>query len=56
MESGIRRVITSSPDRLALVGMLKESYINEKTHREHITGEEGGRPKTEVILVTGAKG
>lgn len=25
MESGIRRVITSSPDRLALVGMLKES-------------------------------
>ena len=23
---------------------------------EHITGEEGGRPKTEVILVTGAKG
>lgn len=56
MESGIRRVITQYSDRAALAGMLKESYINEKTHQEHITGETGGRPKTEVILVTGAKG
>lgn len=56
MESGIRRIIAPYPDRLTLVGLLKESYINEKTHQEHITGKTGGRPRTEVILVTGAKG
>lgn len=56
MGNGIRRLIHPVPDRETLVSQLKEVYIDEQTRQGNIADQSGGRPKTEVLFVFGAKG
>lgn len=56
MENGIRRVISPVPEKGLLVSVIKEVCISEQTRKGNITGDTSGLPKTEVLLVFGAKG
>lgn len=56
MGNGIRRLISPVPSRETLINQLKEVYIDEQTRQGNIADQTGGRPKTEVILLFGAKG
>lgn len=56
MENGVRRIISPVPESGILVSMLKECCISERSRQENISGENLGRPKTEVLFVFGAKG
>ena len=56
MGNGIRRLICPVPDRDSLISQLKEVHIDEQTRHGNIADQSGGRPKTEVLFVFGAKG